>query len=98
MKLLVVDIKCHFKSMFNFLAHRETKDYGKENFHKIKQIQKANKEKQIEATRSTPVRAVYKYDKYEHVQSKVAEIIQVNYFKTNLIMLKPVVVVFLKLK
>ncbi|XP_002156345.2 enkurin domain-containing protein 1 [Hydra vulgaris] len=57
-------------------THRETKDYGKENFYKIKQIQKANKEKQSESSRSTPVKAVYKYDKYEHIQSKVAEIIQ----------------------
>lgn len=57
-------------------THQETRDYGKENYQKIKQIQRANKERQGESARQTPVKAVYKPNKFDHVQSKVAERIQ----------------------
>ena len=56
------------------------KDFGKENYHKIKEIQKANREKQKESARGEPMKAVYKPGKFDHVESKVAEKIQVLYF------------------
>eukprot|EP00111_Clytia_hemisphaerica_P010297 TCONS_00030126-protein len=49
------------------------KDHGKENFRKIKEIQRANRDRQVETSRQTPMKAVYKPDKFEHVQSKVAQ-------------------------
>jgi len=57
-------------------TQKSNRDYNKENFRKIKQIQKANKEKQSDSCRQTPVKAVYKIDKYDHIQSKVVQRLQ----------------------
>ena len=40
--------------------------------HRIKEIQKANREKQRESGTNEPVKAVYKPGKFDHVDSKVA--------------------------
>ena len=61
-----------------FPETQDTKDFGKENYHKIKEIQRANKQKQKESARGEPVKAVYKPGKFVHVESKVAEKIQVS--------------------
>jgi len=45
--------------------------------HRIKEIQKANREKQRESGTSEPVKAVYKPGKFDHVDSKVAHEIKV---------------------
>ena len=68
-----------FKRDFCYLfsAEKESRDFSKENYRKIKEIQRANKEKQIESARQTPVKAVYKLNKYDHIQSKVSQRIQV---------------------
>lgn len=55
---------------------QEGKNFGKENYQKIKEIQKANKEKQKESARGEPMKAIYKPRKFDHVESKVAEAIQ----------------------
>ncbi|KAJ7352835.1 Enkurin domain-containing protein 1 [Desmophyllum pertusum] len=49
------------------------KNFEKENVHRIKEIQKANREKQRETGTTEPVKAVYKPGKFDHVDSKVAE-------------------------
>ena len=69
-----------FKRDFCYLlsAEKESRDFNKENYRKIKEIQRANKEKQIESARQTPVKAVYKLNKYDHIQSKVSQRIQVS--------------------
>ena len=43
----------------------------------MKEIQKASKEKQRESARGEPMKAVYKPGKFDHIESKVAEKIQV---------------------
>lgn len=50
----------------------QSKNFAKENVHRIKEIQKANREKQRESGTSEPVKAVYKPGKFDHVDSKVA--------------------------
>lgn len=45
--------------------------------HRIKEIQKANREKQRESGTNEPVKAVYKPGKFDHVDSKVAHDIKV---------------------
>ena len=69
-----------FKRNFCYLlsAEKQSRDFNKENYGKIKEIQRANKEKQIESARQTPVKAVYKLNKYDHIQSKVSQRIQVS--------------------
>eukprot|EP00794_Sanderia_malayensis_P012017 gene12017-13257_t len=52
---------------------QERRDFGQENYQKIKQIQRANKERQRVSAREEPVKAVYKPGKFDHVGSKVAE-------------------------
>lgn len=51
----------------------QPKNFAKENVHRIKEIQKANREKQKELSTNEPVRAVYKPGKFDHVDSKVAQ-------------------------
>lgn len=51
----------------------QPKNFAKENVHRIKEIQKANREKQRETSTSEPVKAVYKPGKFDHVDSKVAQ-------------------------
>lgn len=51
----------------------QPKNFAKENVHRIKEIQKANREKQREAMTTEPVKAVYKPGKFDHVDSKVAQ-------------------------
>lgn len=65
--------------MINFLliASAQPKNFAKENVHRIKEIQKANREKQREAVTSEPVKAVYKPGKFDHVDSKVAQEVKV---------------------
>lgn len=50
----------------------QSKNFAKENVHRIKEIQKANREKQRESGTNEPVKAVYKPGKFDHVDSKVA--------------------------
>lgn len=45
--------------------------------HRIKEIQKANREKQRESGTNEPVKAVYKPGKFDHIDSKVAHDIKV---------------------
>ena len=65
--------------MINFLltASAQPKNFAKENVHRIKEIQKANREKQREAMTTEPVKAVYKPGKFDHVDSKVAQEVKV---------------------
>ncbi|KXJ16482.1 enkurin domain-containing protein 1 [Exaiptasia diaphana] len=51
----------------------QQKDFKKENAYHIKQIQRANRKKQQESAAGEPVKAVYKPDKFDHVESKVAQ-------------------------
>lgn len=51
----------------------QPKNFAKENVHRIKEMQKANREKQKESDTSEPVKAVYKPGKFDHVDSKVAQ-------------------------
>lgn len=51
----------------------QPKNFAKENVHRIKEMQKANREKQKESNTSEPVKAVYKPGKFDHVDSKVAQ-------------------------
>ncbi|EDO36286.1 predicted protein [Nematostella vectensis] len=52
----------------------QPKNFTKENVNHIKKIQKANKEKQKDlSVVGEPIKAVYKPDKFEHVESKVAK-------------------------
>ncbi|XP_068706054.1 enkurin domain-containing protein 1-like [Montipora foliosa] len=51
----------------------QPKNFAKENVHRIKEMQKANREKQKEANTNEPVKAVYKPGKFDHVDSKVAQ-------------------------
>jgi hypothetical protein len=64
---------CHVSICIIFSAKQYSKDHGKENYRKIKEIQRTNKERQVETSRQTPMKAVYKPDKFEHVQSRVAQ-------------------------
>lgn len=63
-----------YKSILSslFLASAQNKNFAKENVHRIKEIQKANREKQRGSTPSEPVKAVYKPGKFDSVESKVA--------------------------
>ena len=54
-------------------ASAQPKNFAKENVHRIKEMQKANREKQKEANTNEPVKAVYKPGKFDHVDSKVAQ-------------------------
>lgn len=56
----------------------QPKDFTRENAYHIKQIQRANRKKQQEATAGEPVKAVYKPDKFDHVESKVAQELKVS--------------------
>jgi len=69
------DEKCGYNVSFNLISvgSAQQKDFKKENAYHIKQIQRANRKKQQEATAGEPVKAVYKPDKFEHVESKVAQ-------------------------
>ncbi|KAL9962658.1 hypothetical protein ACROYT_G031779 [Oculina patagonica] len=51
----------------------QSKNFAKENVHRIKEIQRANREKQRESSTNEPVKAVYKPGKFDHVDSKVAQ-------------------------
>ncbi|XP_074607939.1 enkurin domain-containing protein 1-like [Acropora palmata] len=51
----------------------QPKNFAKENVHRIKEMQKANREKQKESNSIEPVKAVYKPGKFDHVDSKVAQ-------------------------
>lgn len=51
----------------------QPKNFAKENVHRIKEMQKVNREKQKESNTSEPVKAVYKPGKFDHVDSKVAQ-------------------------
>ena len=70
--LIIAICSCLF-----FLASAQYKNFEKENVHRIKEIQKANREKQRESTTTEPVKAVYKPGKFDHVDSKVAQEIKV---------------------
>lgn len=59
------------------LASAQPKNFAKENVHRIKEMQKANREKQKESDTSEPVKAVYKPGKFDHVDSKVAQDVKV---------------------
>lgn len=79
------------------LVKSQNKDHGKENHKKIKEIQRANKERQqvVESSRQTPMKAVYKPDKFDHVQSKVAQRLKVNVclcsqFEINVVVVIPI--------
>lgn len=67
----------NYANFLPFAGTQEGKNFGKENYQKIKEIQKANKEKQRESARGEPMKAIYKPGKFDHVESKVAEAIQV---------------------
>ena len=71
-----------FLISFSTSAKSNNRDHGKENHKKIKEIQRANKERQqvAETSRQTPMKAVYKPDKFDHVQSKVAQRLKVKRF------------------
>lgn len=60
-----------------FTASAQPKNFAKENVHRIKEIQKANREKQKELSTNEPVKAVYKPGKFDHVDSKVAQEVKV---------------------
>ena len=62
---------------FLLTASAQPKNFAKENVHRIKEIQKANREKQRETSTSEPVKAVYKPGKFDHVDSKVAQEVKV---------------------
>jgi hypothetical protein len=61
------------------LGSAQPKDFTKENAYHIKQIQKANRQKQQESAAGEPVKAVYKPDKFDHVGSKVAKELKVGF-------------------
>ena len=61
-------------------ARQEKRDYGQDNYDRIKQIQRANKDKQRDKSKQEPVKAVHSPGKYDHIQSKVAERLQVSGF------------------
>lgn len=60
-------------------AGKESKDHEKENVRRIKEIQKKCKEKERAQARSQPkpVKALWKSQKYENVESKVKAKLQV---------------------
>lgn len=58
-------------------ASAQSKNFAKENVHRIKEIQRANREKQRESGTNEPVKAVYKPGKFDHVDSKVAQEVKV---------------------
>ena len=62
-------------------ASAQPKNFAKENVHRIKEIQKANREKQRESGSNEPVKAVYKPGKFDHVDSKVAQEVKVGGIK-----------------
>ena len=76
------DQNFEFLISFSTSAKSNNRDHGKENHKKIKEIQRANKERQqvVETSRQTPMKAVYKPDKFDHVQSKVAQRLKVKRF------------------
>ena len=55
----------------------ENRYFSKENCQKIKEIQRGNKGKQNESATQSPVKAVCKLNKYNHIQSTVSQRIQV---------------------
>lgn len=57
-----------------FISEVENKNYFKENFKKLRQLQKINKQ-QNEC--SQPVKALWKSSKYENVESKLKEQLEV---------------------
>jgi len=57
-------------------TRQEKRDYGQDNYDRIKQIQRANKDKQRDKSKQEPVKAVHTPGKYDHIQSKVAERLQ----------------------
>lgn len=61
-------------------AGKESKDHEKENVRRIKEIQKKCKEKERaqEHSQSKPVKALWKSQKYENVESKVKAKLQVS--------------------
>ena len=73
----VVEIKAQYCVLNLLLASAQPKNFAKENVHRIKEMQKANREKQKESNTSEPVKAVYKPGKFDHVDSKVAQEVKV---------------------
>ena len=67
-----------FYSVFCTTVKSHDKNHGKENHKKIKEMQRANKERQVETSRQTPMKAVHKPGQFDHVQSKVAQRIKVD--------------------
>lgn len=57
------------------ISAHQPRDYAKENVQRMRQIQKVNREKEreSEALARQPMKAVYKPDKFAHVDSKVAQ-------------------------
>ena len=67
----------HYITLLSLIASAQAKNFAKENVHKIKEIQRANREKQRESSSNEPVKAVYKPGKFDHVDSRVAQEIKV---------------------
>ncbi|NXK78049.1 ENKD1 protein, partial [Amazona guildingii] len=67
------------------VERKETKDHEKENVRRIKEIQKKYKEKELtqEHSKPKPVKALWKSQKYENVESKVKAKLQENSPRPN---------------
>jgi hypothetical protein len=53
------------------------RDFIRENTKQIKTIQKSNRESEIVSSAREPLKVLHKSDKYEHVESKVAQEVKV---------------------
>lgn len=63
-----------------YLGSRESKrDFIKENAKQIKTIQKVLGEREAGLTAREPLKVLHKSEKYEHVESKVAQEVKVSY-------------------
>lgn len=60
-------------------ANEIKRDFIKENTKQIKTIQKSNRESESALSAREPLKVLHKSAKYEHVESKVAQEVKVDY-------------------
>ena len=67
--------------MYLFLIETDIKDHFKENVRWLRQIQREFQNKEVETKQ--PVKALWKSSKYENIESKIKDEVEVGNFSSN---------------
>ena len=67
--------------MYLFLIETDIKDHFKENVRRLRQIQREFQNKEVETKQ--PVKALWKSSKYENIESKIKDEVEVGNFLSN---------------